>query len=220
MVMDWVDEAVRGAAPRALGAEPAAAEQAEALARAVVAAEPRELSRITRLRRFVGGTALGIGILGLGVTAATAGPAVIDWLGWSPDIVAQRSFDLRDGSELGLCEVFIRVTPEYRNVSDEEADRRTEEARKFLTEHDWEPLISSITASEIQAAFDAEVAQRSVPTTSDGTMPPPATMSLIATQLMGDRISAEFERAGDLRQGVALEAAAGPCDDATEGPTQ
>jgi len=218
--MDWVDEAVRGAAPRALGAEPAAVEQAEVVARAVVA-RSRERARVSRLRKFIGGSTLAIGLLGLGVTAATAGPAVIDWVGWTPDVIAQRSFDLGDGSELGLCEVFIHVDPVYRDVdvSNEEADRRTEEARRFLTEHDWDPLIASITESEIRVAYAAEVAQRSVPT-SDGTMPPPASLSLVVAQLMGDRISNEFERAGYLRQGVGLEAAGGPCDGATEGPAQ
>lgn len=221
--MDPVDEVVRRAAPRALGVEPAAAEQAAAIARAVVAAETRERPRVSRLRRFLGGVTLGIGIVGLGITAAAAAPAVIDWLGWTPDVVAQRSFDLDlgDGPELGLCEVFVRVTPEYRHhdLSDAEVDKRTEEARRFLTEHDWEPLIGSITEGEIQAAFAAEVAQRSVPM-SDGTMPPPASMSLVVAQLMGERISNEFQKGGYLRQGVGLEEAAGPCAGATEGPTQ
>jgi hypothetical protein len=220
MVMDWLDEAVQRAVPRAFGADPAAAEQAEAIARAVVAGSGDRF-RVSRLRRFMGGSALGIGLLGLGVTAAAAGPAVIEWLGWTPDVVAQRSFDLGEGSELGLCEVFIHVDPAYQDidVSNEEADRRTEEARKFLTEHDWEPLIASITASEIESAYAEEVAQRSMPL-PDGTMPPPATLSLVVSHLMGDRISDEFERAGYLRPGVGLEAAGRPCDGATEGPTQ
>ena len=217
--MDWMDEAVRRVAPRALGAEPATARQAEAVARAVVAAETRERARVSRFRKFVGGIGLGVGLLGLGVTAATAGPAMFDWVGWSPDIVAQRSFDLGDGSEASLCEVIIRVEPQYGNVSVEEADRRTEDARKFLTEKDWEPLISSISGSEIRTQFAVEVARRAEPT-PDGSMPPPATMSGVATQLMYDRISTEFGLAGHLQQGVSLEAAAGPCGDTTEGPTQ
>lgn len=224
--MDRVDKVVRRAAPRALGAELAAAEQAEAVARAVVAAEIRERSRSSRLRRFLGGATLGIGILGLGVTAAAAAPAVIDWLGWTPDVVAQRSFGFGDGSGLGLCEVFIRVTPEYRqhDLSDAEVDKRTEEARRFLTEHDWEPLIASITEAEIQAAYELEVEQSVAYTDPDsiasGATPPPATYSGAAIQVMKDRISDEFSRAGHLRQGVGLEGAAGPCAGATEGPTQ
>lgn len=214
--MDRLDDAVRRAAPPALGSDPVAAEHAEAVARAVPAGETLERSRMSRFRRFIAGAALGIGILGLGVTAATAGPAVTEWLGWTPDVVAQRSFDLGEGSDLGLCEVFIRVTPEYRNVSDEEAERRTEEARKFLAAHDWDPLIASITEDEILAEFAAEQAQRAVPL-EDGTLPPPATVSGAVTQLMFDRISEEFERAGQLRQGVSLEAAAGQCADAIEG---
>lgn len=216
--MDWLDEAVRHAAPPTLGADPVTAAEAGALAGSIVS-RLRERRRGTSLRRLFAGSALSLGIVGLGVTAATAGPAVIDWLGWTPDVIAQRSFDVEEASGLGLCEVFIRVSPEYRDVSDEDADRRTEEARKFLTEHDWEPLIASISANEIQTAFAEEVAQRSVPL-PDGTMPPPATMSLVVTQLMANRISTEFDRAGQLRPGVSLEAAAGPCDGATEGSAQ
>ncbi|MDQ0893618.1 hypothetical protein [Agromyces ramosus] len=218
-LMDWVDEVVRNAAPPPLGDDSAVAEQAAAVARAVVAAQTRERARISRLRGFLGGTALGIGVLGLGVTAATAGPAVFAWLGWTPDVVAQRSFELGDGSEPGLCEVFIRVIPEYHDISNEEADRRTEEARKFLTGHDWEPLIASITESEIQTAFAEEVARRSA-ALAGSTTPPPATLSGAATDVMFDRFSAEFERAGHLQHGVSLEAAAGPCGDTSDGPTQ
>lgn len=217
--MDWLDEAVRGAAPRALGAEQAAAEQAEAVARAVVAGS-RGGAGVSRFRRFITGAALGISVLGLGVTAATAGPAVIDSAGWTPDVVSQRSFSFNDGFKLGLCEVVFSAQPDYtRDVSDEEADRRTEEARKFLTEHDWEPLIASITEGEIRAAFEEEVAQRAL-VLPEGNTQFPATMSIAATQLMADRVGAEFERAGYLRDGVSLAAAAGPCDGETEGATQ
>ena len=217
--MDWLDEAVRHAAPSALGSDPATAREAEATARAVLAEAPQRTGP-SSLRRISAGSAVGLSILGFGVTAATAGPAVVDWLEWTPDVVAQRSFDLGDGSALGLCEVFIRVTPEYRHdLPDDEVDRRVEEAREFLTEHDWEPLISSISERAIEAAFAAEVAQRSTPMI-DGTMPPPATLSLVVGELMSHRVVDKFERAGHLRQGVGLEAAGGPCDGATEGPTR
>lgn len=223
--MNWVDEAVRGAAPRALGAEPAAAEQAEAVARAVVAGS-RERARVSRFRRFITGAAFGIGILGLGVTAATAAPAVFDWMGWTPDVVAQRSFELKDGTELGLCEVFFSVQPYYRHhdVPDEEVDRRTEAARKFLTDHDWDPLIASVTIAEIEAEYELEVERRVAFTDpasiASGATPPPATYSMAATRVMGERISAEFEQAGHLTHGVGLEVAARPCDGETEGPAQ
>ena len=218
-LMDWMDEAVRGAAPPALGAEVAAAAQAEDVARAVVAGS-RDHSRKSRFRRFLGGSALGIGILGVGITAAAAGPAVFEWVGWTPDVVAQRSFDLgEEGAELGLCEVFIRVVPDYGGVSNEEAVRRTEEARKFLAENDWEPLLASISETEIQAAFAAEEAQRSTPF-PNGSMPPPPSLSLVVGQLMADRISDEFEEAGHQRTGVSMETVAGPCDGATEGSAQ
>ncbi|MDQ0574032.1 hypothetical protein [Agromyces albus] len=223
--MDWVDEAVEGAAPRALGAVPAAAEHAEAVARAVVA-ESRHRARVSRLRRFLTGAALGVSVLGLGVTAATAGPAVFDWMGWTPDVVAQRSFELKDGTELGLCEVFFSVQPYYRDhdVPDEEVDRRVEAARKFLTEHDWDSLIASITIAEIEAEYELEVERRVAFTdpasAASGATPPPATYSMAATRVMGERVSAEFEQAGHLKHGVGLEVAAGPCDDATESPAQ
>ena len=217
--MNWVDDVVRNAAPPAFGSEPAAAGAAEAIARSVVAKRARERAGLSRLRRLIWGTTLGIGVLGLGITAATAGPAVFEWVGWTPDVVAQRSFELAGGPDLGLCEVLIRVVPDYNAVSKEEADRRTAEARRFLAENDWEPFITSITESEIQAAFAEEIARRSV-AMPDGTIPPPASLSLVVGQLMGDRISDEFERAGHLRQGVSLEGAGGPCDGANEGSKQ
>jgi hypothetical protein len=55
---------------------------------------------------------------------------------------------------------------------------------------------------------------------SDDAMPPPASMSLVVTQLMSERISNEFQQEGYLRQGVGLEGAARSCTVATEGPTQ
>ncbi|WDH77405.1 hypothetical protein PTQ19_07545 [Microbacterium esteraromaticum] len=223
--MDWFDEAVGQAAPPALGADPAAAAQADALARSV-ASVLRQRRLGSRVRRILTGSALSLGIIGLGVTAATAAPAVIDWFGWTPDIVAQRSFQLEDGTSLGLCEVFIGVEPYYDNddVPDEEIDRRTEEARKFLTEHDWDPLIASITTAEIEAAYELEVERRVAFTDpasiASGATPPPATYSIAATRVIADRVNAEFRRAGHLIDSVSLQFGAGPCDGATEGPTQ
>ncbi len=223
--MDWFDEAVRHASPPALGADPAAAAEAEALALSVVGGlQERRLG--SRLRRIIAGSALGVGIVGLGVTAATAAPTVIDWMGWTPDVVAQRSFELKDGTELGLCEVFLSVEPYYRDhdVPDEEVDRRTEAARKFLTEHDWDPLIASITTAEIEAAYELEVERRVAYTDpasiASGATPPPATYSRAATRVMSDRVTAEFEQAGYLIDGVSLAGAARPCDGATEGSAQ
>ena len=216
--MDWFDEAVQRAAPPALGADPATAAEAEVLALSVVGGL-RERRRGSRLRRIIAGSALSVGIVGLGVTAATAGPAVIDWLGWTPDVVAQRSFELQDGSDLGLCEVFIRVEPNYGHVPDEEVDRRTEEARTFLTEHDWDPLIASITTDEIEAAYQREVESR-VESIASGATAPPASYSIAATRAIAARFSAEFRRAGYPIEEVGLTFAAGPCDGTTEGSAQ
>lgn len=222
--MDWFDEAVRQAAPPALGADPAAAAQADALARSV-ASELRQRRLGSRVRRILAGSALSVGIIGLGVTAAAAAPAVIDWFGWTPDIVAQRSFQLEDGTSLGVCEVFIGVEPYYEgSVSDEEVDRRTEEARKFLTEHDWDPLIASITNAEIEAEYKLEVERRVAFTDpasiASGTTPPPATYSSAATQAIADRVNAEFRQAGYPIDSVSLQFGAGPCDGASESPAQ
>lgn len=222
--MDWFDEAVRQAAPPALSADPAAAAHADALASSV-ASELRQRRLGSRVRRILAGSALSVGIIGLGVTAATGAPAVIDWFGWSPDVVAQRSFQLEDGTSLGLCEVFIGVEPYYEgNVSDKEVDRRTEEARKFLTEHDWDPLIASITTAEIEAQYKLEVERRVAFTDpagiAPGATPPPATYSTAATRVIADRVSAEFRRAGHPIESVSLQFGAGPCEGATEGPAQ
>ncbi|WP_448811731.1 hypothetical protein [Agromyces bauzanensis] len=217
--MDWLDEAVREAAPPALGSSPGTREHAETVAKETATHRARPRARRPRSGKLAGGIALGLGILGLGIGAAAASPSVIEWLGWTPDIIAQRTFDLGDGAELGLCEVFVRVTPEYGAVPDEEADRRTEAARQFLTDHDWDPVIESITASEIQAALERETTQRESIAT-DTVTPPPATLSGAATGLIADRISAEFEGAGHLQPGVSLEATAGPCTGASEGAAQ
>lgn len=217
---DWLDEAVRRGAPRALGEQPGVEAEAGGVARAVVAAERHGRRRMSRPGRFIGGAALTLGIMGLGVTAAAAAPAVVEWLGWAPDIVAERTFDF-GRSDIGLCTVYIGAEPVYRHVdvTDEEADRRTEEARKFLTEHDWRPLLDSITESDIQAEYTRMAIHRSQPM-DDGTMPPPATMSLAATEVIHDRIVEKFEQGGYLRERLPLAAGAGPCSGATENPTR
>jgi hypothetical protein len=222
---DWLDEAVRRGAPQPLGADPVAAGEAVAVAHAVVAAQRTGRKRMSRRGAFLGGAALSLGILGLGVTTAAAAPAVFEWFGMTPDLVAQRTFDFGLGSDLGLCEVFIGVEPDYsRDMSDAEVDRRTEEARAFLVEHDWEPLIASITEREIRAEYELEVSRRVAFTDPDsiasGATPPPATMSIAATQVIADRVRAEFEEAGQLRDGVAFAQGAGPCDGEPEGSSR
>ncbi|WP_157007263.1 hypothetical protein [Agromyces laixinhei] len=217
--MDWLDEVVRESAPPALGSSPGVRDRVVAVAVDAVSRRERPPSWRSRLRNAGVGAGLGFGVLALGVGAAAAAPAVIDWLGWTPDVVAQRTFDLDDGTELGLCEVFIRVTPVYGTTPDEEVDRRAESARRFLTTHDWDPVIASITAAEIRAEFERDQAQRESVTT-DTVTPPPATLSGAATSLISDRIGAEFERAGHLQDGVSLEGAAGPCTAENDGAAE
>ncbi|BDZ64861.1 hypothetical protein [Agromyces mangrovi Wang et al. 2018] len=208
--MDWLDDVVRDATPRELGATVGAKALAESIALSAVA-EANATSRRSGMRKVAGGLGIGIGVLAVGVGAAAAAPVVVDWLGWTPDIVAQRTFDLEGGPTLGLCEVYMRVIPDYsRDVTDDEVDRRTEAARVFLTDHDWDPLIASITAAEIQNELTRDQEQREAATTETMT-PPPATLSGAATRLISMRVSQELDRAGYLQPGVALESAAGPC---------
>ena len=216
---DWLNEAVRRGAQGPLGADPVAAGEAVAVAHAVVAAERTGRKRMSRRGAFLGGAALSLGILGLGVTAAAAAPTVIEWLGWTPDIVAQRTFDFgRD--DIGFCEVYVRAEPDYtRDVTDEEADRRTEEARRFLTEHDWRSVLDSITESDIQAEYTRSVIRHNEFIAGGGEWTAP-TMSGAATAVIIDRISDEFVAGGYLRDGVSLGAGAGPCSDATESPAR
>ena len=218
MTMDWLEQAVRDSAPRRLEADTSAREYAIAVARESARLQAATRPTRPRTKRIVAGMTLGLGVLGLGVGAAVAATPVIDWLGWNPDVVAQRSFELGDGAQLGLCEVYIRVTPEYGSLPNDEVDRRTEAARAFLTDHDWQSAVDSITAAEIQAEYERDQARREVRVTD--TPPPPAKLSAAATTLIADRITEDFDRAGYLQPGVALEAAAQSCDDAPESSTQ
>lgn len=217
---DWLDEAVRRGAPGPLGAEPVVANEAVAVAHAVVAAQRTRRKRMSRRGAFLGGAALSLGILGLGVTTAAAAPAVFEWFGMTPDLVAQRTFDFGD-DELGLCSTYVMVDPIYRDVDapDEEVDRRTEEARRFLTEHDWRPHLESITEGDIRAEHARLLVQRSELIESGGEAWP-VTMDEAAMRVIGGRIRNEFEQAGYAKEGVSLTFGTDPCSDATESPAR
>lgn len=207
--MDELDELVRGAAPRGLGDETGAADRARFLAQ-TVAIESKGVRPGARLRKVFAGVAIGIGIVGVGVTAATAGPSMLAWVGWAPEAAVQRSFSIVEGDT--TCQVVARVLPEYRNVSDAEADRRTAEARVFLTQFDWERAVESITVAEVDAAYAREQERRApliAEAESTGATPPPAvSRGLVAADLMAERVQSAFDDGGYLRQGTSLEMAA------------
>jgi len=212
--MDDIDELVRRAAPPALGSDPGNAAQARAIARAV--ADERRPRRF-RLRSGLGIAVLSIGLVGVGTTAAVAGPALLSWVGWAPDAAVQRTFELSAGREVGLCAVVARVVPEYGGqLSDAEVNERTEQAREFLAGYDWSPLVAAVTAQDIEAGLVEEQAERQAlkdRIAAEGGNPgdvPDADRGIVASTLMSDEMSRVFEEAGHLAGGVSLEMA-GQC---------
>lgn len=207
---EQIDDAVRRAAPPPLGADGALRAEARQVGRAVAA-----------FRRPPGpwhgvfaASVLAAGLLGVGVTGAVAGPAMIDWVGWVPDAAVQRTFTIAQGTPLGPCEVVARVVQEG-GVAEDVAAARAESARRFLARHDWDALTASITAEDIADELAAEEARRGK-VTSDGTQPPAASPGLAASQLMGELLREEFVDAGHLQPGVSLEMS-GRCGTPAEG---
>lgn len=214
--MERLDDAIRRAAPRPLGADPAIAAESRELARALVrTGNLRGAAR--RWRRMLGGSLIGAGFFGVGVTTAVAGPALFEWIGWTPDAVVQRTFTIADGSPLGLCEVVARVVPET-GVPEATARKRTEDARRFLGEHEWGPVVSSITAEDIANELAAEESRRAN-MVAGGASPPPVSAGIVASRMMGERIFEEFDRAGHIQPGVSIEMG-GHCDAEPESPAQ
>jgi hypothetical protein len=212
--VERLDDAIRGAAPRPLGADPVIAAESQELARVIARITKRRVGA-GRWRRILGGSVIGAGLFGVGVTAAVAGPALFEWVGWTPDAVVQRTFTIADGSPLGLCEVVARVVPEG-GVPDATAEKRTEDARRFLGEHEWGPVVSSITAEEIANELAAEESRRAN-MAAGGASPPPVSAGVVASRMMGERIFEEFDRAGHMQPGVSLELG-GHCDGEPESP--
>lgn len=212
--MDEIDELVRRAAPPALGSHPVNAAEARAIARAI--ADERR-PRYVRLRSGVGVALLSIGLVGVGTTAAVAGPALLSWVGWTPDAAVQRTFELSAGGDVGLCTVVARVVPEYgARLSDPEVEERTEKAREFMAGYDWSPVVATITAEDIEAGLVEEQAERQAlkdRIEADGGNPadvPEPDRGGVATGLMVDEVSQVFDEAGHLAGGVSLEMA-GQC---------
>lgn len=214
--MERLDDAIRSAAPRPLGADPAIAAQSQELAR-VIARTGNRRGAGRSWRRILGGSMIGAGLFGVGVTAAVAGPALFEWIGWTPDAVVQRTFAIADGSPLGLCEVVARVVPEG-GVPEATAQKRTEDARRFLGEHEWGLVVSSITAEEIANELAAEESRRAS-LAAGGAEVPPVSAGVVASRMMGERIFEEFDRAGHMQPGVSLEMG-GHCDGEPESPAQ
>lgn len=213
--MERVDDAIRRAAPRPLGADPAIAARSRDLARVIARSGNRGAAR--RWRRIFGGSVIGAGLFGVGVTAAVAGPELFEWIGWTPDAVVQRTFTIADGSALGLCEVVARVVPED-GVPEATARKLTEDARRFLGEHEWGPVVSAITAEEIAGEVAAEESRRAN-MAAGGASPPPVSAGIIASRMIGERIFEEFDRAGHLQPGVSIEMG-GHCDGDSESAAQ
>jgi len=214
--MDDLDAQIQRSAPHAFGEDAEAAEYARLVAQeAASRARPSGLrSRYKRTLSILGVTA---GLFTVGVSAAAAAPAVLDWVGWTPEATVQRSFDI--GEDGAVCQLVARVVPEYRNISTAEADRRTQEARVFLTEYDWDRVVASITTADIDAALAIEQARRAELATIaevNGTTPPPAaTPESVAGNLMATKIFDAFEKAGFLRTGTSIDVA-GDCGETGE----
>ena len=87
--------------------------------------------------------------------------AVIDLVGLERISSRNVASSLKDGTSLGLRSLHRRGADHRKDdVTDEEVDRRTEEARNFLTEHEWDALIASITTDEIEAEYEARSRSR------------------------------------------------------------
>lgn len=218
--MDEIDDLMRRSAPPALGSDPKNAAEARLIARAV--ATERRPPR-SRLRTGLGAAILTVGLVGVGTTAAVAGPTLLGWVGWVPDASVQRTFELDAGSEIGFCAVVARVVPEYGGgLSDTEVDGRTEEAREFLADYDWGPVVASISPEDIGAALRAEQAEREASEERTGggggalTDVPDADHGVVVSSLMGDEMMRVFEEAGYLDGGVSLDMA-GECGAETPG---
>lgn len=214
--MDDLDAQIQRSAPRAFGEDPEAAEFARFAAQEA-ASRARPSALRSRYKRYLSILGVTTGLITVGVSAAVAAPAVLDWVGWTPEATVQRSFDI--GEDGAVCQLVARVVPEYRNISAAEADRRTQEARVFLTEYDWDRVVASITTADIDAELAIEQARRTelaaIADADGATPPPPATPELAAGNLMATKIFDAFEKAGFLRTGTSIELA-GDCGETAE----
>jgi hypothetical protein len=200
-VADPLDDLIRRAVPPTRQSYPALRGDADRLARLAVE-EVGDSTRRPRRRRnlwLVG--ALSVAGLSLGVTGAVAGPAILDWAGFTPDAAVQRSFDLGDGQGNVLCQVAIRVEPDYSAGQGADVEREAREARVFLSTHDWDPTIASVDAEARRTAIEQE--QREADARGFTADP-----GIAVTRLIADRIIEQFREAG-YGEGVSIESVGG-----------
>lgn len=174
---------------------PTVAAAAQDLARTVATSDGVKTERRRHKIKMVSGLCAAL-VLG-GATAATAGPAIVEWAPWEPDVMVERSFPLSDTGSTASCAVIVRVTRDERTAGPD-ADARLRDAREFLQEQDWSSLDASI----------ADIPPRDLKAmTAQGISEP-----LMLTMRIGDQVDAKFEAAGHLGRGVVVESV-GRCDD-------
>ncbi|WBM79873.1 hypothetical protein KIV56_17150 [Cryobacterium breve] len=147
-------------------------------------------ARRRRHRRFSIG-AIGVGVVLLAGTGASALPGIIEWAPWTPDIVVDRAFPISDGTGLTGCVIVMRVDPDY-TTGDGNTDAHVANARAFLQGHDWSTI--EATLGEV-SAFD-RVALARQGETEAGRL----------TGEVTEQIAQVMTQAGYLGHGVALSA--------------
>jgi hypothetical protein len=174
--------------------QPAVAAAVRELVRTVAASDGAKVGRRRHRIKMIAGLCLAL-VLG-GGTAATAGPALLAWAPWAPDAVIERAFPISGSAGSASCAVIVRVVPDPQ-TGGSDADTRLREAREFLQQHDWTTLdasIADIPAKELRGMTAQGISEQ-----------------LMLTLRVGDQVGAQFEAAGHLGRGVALESA-GRCD--------
>jgi hypothetical protein len=143
-------------------------------------------------------TALTLGFVAIGGTAAAAVPALISWAPWEPDIVVERSFPLTGSDAVQDCVTVIRVMPDAATAGINAGDR-LRAARAFLRDNDWTHIsanLADIPAKEREGMERQGISE-----------------SMMLTMQVNDQITAAFADEGHLGDGVRLELSA-RCGDA------
>ncbi|MEB0306845.1 hypothetical protein QN345_16210 [Cryobacterium sp. 10I1] len=147
-------------------------------------------ARRRRHRRFVIG-GIGVGVVLLAGTGASALPGLIEWAPWAPDIVLDRAFPVSDGTGLTGCVIVMRVEPDYA-TGDENTDAHVADARAFLQGHDWSTIEATLRQ---RSAFDWLALARQGKTEAGS-----------LTGEVTEQIAQAMTQAGYLGHGVALSA--------------